>query len=166
MGPQPSWLRASLLLLACGRQPTDCMPVVERPTGWCVCGVTRLIFRVSTTLSVRFQLDCTSVGWPGTPSIANDDKQATTCAKCEKWRTRHRTVCSDDNLPMPSCTNVRGSPSRLRPGRTRASGAPTAHLGPRFSCLAQTRGPARSRAQKSATLRCDSCSHWRRRGSP
>ena len=36
MGPQPSWLRAPLLLLACGRQPTDCMPVAERPTGWCV----------------------------------------------------------------------------------------------------------------------------------
>lgn len=65
------------------------------------------------------------------------------------WRTRGRTVCSDDNLPMPSCTNVRGSPSRLRPGRARASGAPAAHPEPHFSSLARTFAPARSTREEA-----------------
>lgn len=81
--------------------------------------------------------------------IANGVRQTTTCAKCERNSPRGRIVWSDDNLPMPSCTNVRGSPSRLRPGRARASGAPAAHPEPHFSSLARTSAPARSTREEA-----------------
>lgn len=90
--------------------------------------------------------------------IANGVRQTTTCAKCERHSPRSRIVWSDDNLPMPSCTNVRDSPSRLRPGRVRASGVPVCIRAPLFPWL---QGPA---VEPAAHTCCDAA--WRHAACP
>ena len=86
--------------------------------------------------------------WPGTTSIANGDKQTTTCAKCENCRLQDRIVWLDDNLPMPSCTNVRGSPSRLAARTHQSKSGPTAHPGPTFLILLKS-APARRTSEEA-----------------
>ncbi len=83
-----------------------------------------------------------------TTSYANGDKQTTTCAKCGNRCSQDRIVWLDDNLPMPSCTNVRGSPSRLAARTHQSKWGPTAHPGPTFLILLKS-APARRTSEEA-----------------